>query len=178
MRNILVLCLALWSAMITVLAQTVNLQDATASQSQVKKIRYVSPSVKKTVQATGATAVASAPLVSAYAGVFTGKMTCEFGQVIRVSEDDKDPGTFYVQTPKALFRMSQVSTSTGAVRLEDAKQGALWLQLPAKSMLMDTRRGQRLADECKSPEQVAVSEQMKQSPQQNLLEGQAELAKK
>jgi hypothetical protein len=152
-------------------------QGAKKTPIKAKKVaNSSSESNKKVVQSTPEEPPRAA--VEAYAGVLTGKMTCELGQIIRITEDDKQAGNYFVQTSKALYLMAQVSTSTGAVRLEDAKQGAVWLQLPAKSMLMDTRRGQRLADECKSPEQIAVTEQMKQSPPQSLLESQQELAKK
>jgi hypothetical protein len=36
-------------------------------------------------------------------------------------------------------------------------------------MLMDQKAGQRVADECKSPEQTVVEEHMKDSPQPSLL---------
>jgi hypothetical protein len=44
-------------------------------------------------------------------------------------------------------------TTSGAVRLEDRHAGILWLQIPAKSMLMDLRAGRRLVDDCLLPEQ-------------------------
>jgi hypothetical protein len=47
-------------------------------------------------------------------------------------------------------------TSTGAVRLFDKKAGVVWLQIPAKSMLLNTRAGQRLVDRCTHAEQRAA----------------------
>lgn len=47
-------------------------------------------------------------------------------------------------------------TATGAVRLEDPDNGIVWLQIPAKSMLMNARRGQRLVDNCLHAEQRAA----------------------
>jgi hypothetical protein len=60
--------------------------------------------------------------------------------------------------------MKPVTTSTGAIRLEDEKAGAVWLQLANKSMLMDQKNGRRLADECAHPDQVAVANDMKVNP--------------
>jgi hypothetical protein len=37
-------------------------------------------------------------------------------------------------------------------------------------MLMDQKRGQRLADECKSPAQVIVAEGLKKAPARSLLD--------
>jgi hypothetical protein len=48
------------------------------------------------------------------------------------------------------------------VRLED-KAGAVWLQIANKSMLMNQKAGQRLADECMSPEQQQVAEAIRRT---------------
>jgi hypothetical protein len=73
--------------------------------------------------------------------------------------------------------MTPVVSSTGAIRLEDAQAGAMWLQLSNKSMLMNSKVGQRIADECQSPAQMAVAEAMKLAPPPGLLDGPA-IAKK
>ena len=44
-------------------------------------------------------------------------------------------------------------TSTGAVRLHDRKTGMVWIQIPVKSMLMNSRAGRRMVDACMSPAQ-------------------------
>jgi hypothetical protein len=66
--------------------------------------------------------------------------------------------------------MHPVSTSTGAIRLEDTKAGAVWLQLANKSMLMDQKRGRRIADECAHPEQMAFAQNMKHNPPPKLFD--------
>jgi hypothetical protein len=71
---------------------------------------------------------------------------------------------------KLKYRMSPVATSTGAIRLEDQKNGAVWLQLANKSMLMNHKLGQRLADECMSPAQVIVAESIRKNPPPSVLE--------
>jgi hypothetical protein len=71
---------------------------------------------------------------------------------------------------KHTFAMSPVETTTGAVRLEDAQAGAMWLQLPNKSMLMNSKLGQRMADECQSDQQTAVAQRMKLDPPPSLLD--------
>jgi hypothetical protein len=45
-------------------------------------------------------------------------------------------------------------SSTGALRLEDVTGRTLMLQIANKSMLMDTKIGQRLVDNCVHPEQA------------------------
>jgi hypothetical protein len=53
--------------------------------------------------------------------------------------------------------MKPVSSSTGALRLEDVKGVALLLQIANKSMLMDTKVGQRLVDGCVHEKQRAAA---------------------
>jgi hypothetical protein len=50
--------------------------------------------------------------------------------------------------------MKPVASATGAVRLEDTKGSTLLVQIPYKSMLLNTRTGQRIVDSCKSEEQI------------------------
>ena len=105
--------------------------------------------------------------------VHTGRIACELGQHVSVSKDDKNPGHFLVSGSGFNFHMSPVGTSTGVVRLEDAKAGAVWLQIANKSMLMNQKQGRRLADECMSPEQLQVAEAIKKNPPQSLLDAPA-----
>lgn len=102
--------------------------------------------------------------------IHVGTVPCELGASVSLLADAKVPGYFNVQIKGQKFRMFPVVTSTGAVRLEDQKAGAVWLQLANKSMLMNQKLGQRLADECMSPTQYAIAEAMKKSPAQSVLE--------
>ena len=77
---------------------------------------------------------------------------------------------FDVQVRDLKYRMSPVATTTGAIRLEDQKAGAVWLQILNKSMLMNHKLGQRLADECMGVEQQAINETLKKNPARSVLE--------
>ena len=105
--------------------------------------------------------------------VHTGRIVCEMGNVVYITPDTQNRGFFTLQMGKHRFHVSPVPTATGAIRLEDAQAGAMWLQLANKSMLMNSKLGQRMADECQSPAQVAVAEAMKKGPAFNLLDGPA-----
>ena len=105
--------------------------------------------------------------------VHTGPIVCEMGNVVHITPDTQNRGFFTLQMGKHRFHVSPVPTATGAIRLEDAQAGAMWLQLANKSMLMNSKLGQRMADECQSPAQVAVAEAMKKGPAFNLLDGPA-----
>ena len=102
--------------------------------------------------------------------VHQGRLPCELGAAVRVEPDQIQPGYFNVLGKGFHYRMHPVVTSTGAIRLEDKQAGAVWLQLANKSMLMDQKKGQRLADECAHPDQMAYAEQMKNTPPPPLIE--------
>ena len=103
--------------------------------------------------------------------VFTGKVQCELGADVTVTADEKRPGFFTVSTKNVRYRMHPVESRTGAIRLEDPRAGAMWLQISNKSMLMNQKMGLRLADECQAPAQLAVADEMKKNPPKNLFEG-------
>ena len=102
--------------------------------------------------------------------VYKGKLPCELGAFVVVTADAKAPGYFEVQFKKQKYRMLPVVTTTGAVRLEDAKAGAVWLQLSNKSMLMDQKQGRRLTDECMSSDQAVVAKMLTINPMPSLLD--------
>jgi len=103
--------------------------------------------------------------------VYVGKIQCELGADVTITPDDKRAGFFTVSTKGARYRMHPVESRTGAIRLEDPRAGAMWLQIANKSMLMNQKEGLRLADECQAPAQVAFADEMKKNPPKSLFEG-------
>ena len=110
--------------------------------------------------------------------VYQGKLPCELGLSVTVQADAKVPGVFDVQFKKQKYRMSVVETSTGVIRLEDTKAGAVWLQLSNKSMLMDQKLGRRLADDCMSSDQAVVAKMLAIKPLPSLLDSPVVVADK
>lgn len=96
--------------------------------------------------------------------VHTGRIACELGAHVNVNKHQQHAGHFQVDGKGFKYEMVPVATSTGTVRLEDKAAGAVWLQIANKSMLMNQKLGQRLADECMSPEQFQVAEAIKKNP--------------
>ena len=92
--------------------------------------------------------------------VQVGRLPCELGQLVELLADPQANGYFRLVIGKLSYRVSPQETTTGAIRLEDKIAGIVWLQLANKSMLMDQKQGRRLADECKSPEQVRIAQEM------------------
>lgn len=94
-----------------------------------------------------------------------GGYECDFKQTIDVGMNPKSPGYVDVQFKGKTYTMKPVSSSTGALRLEDVTGRTLLIQIANKSMLMDVKVGQRLVDDCVHEKQRAMSEQVKASQQ-------------
>jgi Ni/Co efflux regulator RcnB len=102
--------------------------------------------------------------------VHIGNIACELGASVTITPNEKRPGFFTVSTKGSKFNMHPVGSRTGAIRLEDPRAGAMWLQLGNKSMLMSQKLGQRLADECASPEQITFADDLKKNPRPSILD--------
>ena len=88
--------------------------------------------------------------------VLTGRADCEYNQTVDVTRVAEKPGLFVVRFKEASYFMVPEETTTGAVRLTDARAGAVWLQIPVKSMLLNSRAGSRYVDRCMHSEQRAA----------------------
>jgi hypothetical protein len=175
-----VLMACLWGLGLN-MAQAQSSKDATGA---VKKEVQTKPAAKPTAPNTtqkknsDKRTVAAKPVDAPLAPqelriaerVHVGHLPCELGASIRMTADAHTPGYFDLQGKGYKYRMRPVATSTGAIRLEDEKAGAVWLQLANKSMLMDQKNGRRLADECAHPDQVAVANDMKINPPPALID--------
>lgn len=82
-----------------------------------------------------------------------GDYACEFKETVHIDRHPKNAGYINVAWKKQLITMKPVLSSTGALRLEDVSGRTLMIQIANKSMLLDTRIGQRLLDDCVHPEQ-------------------------
>jgi len=91
--------------------------------------------------------------IDAAGRVFYGPYECELGQKIDVVSDPAHQHYVDVKHLKATYVMKPVLSSTGAVRLEDVRGEALMVQIAAKSMLLNTKTGQRIVDACVSEKQ-------------------------
>ena len=110
---------------------------------------------------TEAAQAASQNQLDIAARVLTGKADCEFNQHVDVQALSGKPGHFKVAFKNVSYTMVPEETTTGAVRLEDKKAGMVWLQIPSKSMLMNSKVGQRMVDGCMQSEQRAAVEAAK-----------------
>jgi hypothetical protein len=155
----------LLSTLILVCATSVALAQGPAKRGQGKnsqgKSAHVTPAAVEKPLTPNELAVAER--------VYVGRLPCELGQVVTITADAQSPGYFDLQLKKAKFRMFAVESKSGAVRLESLTGDAVWLQLSNKSMLVNSKLGQRMADVCTSPEQLLVAKAFETSPPPNLL---------
>jgi hypothetical protein len=80
---------------------------------------------------------------------------CELGSKLTIYKHVDDDQQIQLQWNKRLHQLTRVGTSTGAHRFENTKEGLVWIGIPAKGMLLDSKKGQQLANDCKSADQAA-----------------------
>ncbi|MES2017594.1 MAG: hypothetical protein V4484_13975 [Pseudomonadota bacterium] len=83
------------------------------------------------------------------------QFNCELGANITIYTNEADSAHLALRWKKRLQRLTRVGTTTGANRFENPKFGLIWIGIPAKGMLLDSRMNRQLANECKSLEQEA-----------------------
>lgn len=81
------------------------------------------------------------------------ELECELGNKLTLYRNISDNEHMALRWQQRVHRMTRVSTSTGANRFENSRYGLVWIGIPAKGMLLDAKRGQQLANECKDAEQ-------------------------
>ena len=121
------------------------------------------PAAKKTAAKKAAPAETPLPpatetQIDAAERTYFGVYDCDLKQSIDVSMNPKTPGYVDVKFGKQLYTMKPVLSSTGALRLEDVKGVGLLIQIANKSMLMDTKAGKRLVDDCVHEKQRSFRE--------------------
>ena len=95
--------------------------------------------------------------------VFYGAYQCEFNQTVEIEKNPKHASYVDVKAGKSMWLMKPVLSSTGAIRLEDVKGGALMVQIASKSMLLNTKTAQRIVDDCVNPKQRELMAVMAQA---------------
>jgi hypothetical protein len=156
-------------------AQTGNAKKPPVAKSSPAKKNAKRKVPAKTIKAVEAATPVESPTerlteaeLAIAKNVYTGAIQCELGANVTVTADEKNPGFFQVTTDKLRYYMHPVESRTGAIRMEDNRAGAMWLQLGSKSMLMNQKLGQRVADECATPRQREYATQLRANPRSSL----------
>lgn len=79
---------------------------------------------------------------------------CELGNRLTIYENASDNTHIALRWKKRLHRLRRVDTTTGAQRFENRRYGLIWIGIPAKGMLLDSKKGRQLANDCKNAEQL------------------------
>ena len=140
----------------TVLAQTAPGAKTSVQRTAAKPSMMYEGNTPRATAAASAHQAVSPEQLAAADRVLLGQMECEFGQQVSLEAIADRPAHFRLSFKGNFYTVVPEPTTTGAVRLEDKRAGVVWLQIPAKSMMMNSRIGQRMIDDCKHPTQVAV----------------------
>ena len=131
----------------------VTAQAETSATHAVKKASAKKASTKKEAETTSEDE--KEPDI---AGLQPIDFYCELGNTLTIYRNANDDQQIAIRWNKHLHQLLRVTTTTGASRFENAKKGLVWIGIPAKGMLLDSKKGQQLANECKSPEQALVGQ--------------------
>ncbi|WP_039785317.1 hypothetical protein [Herbaspirillum huttiense] len=91
-------------------------------------------------------------------GTKSADFQCEMGHKLTIWKNEADDKHIAIRWDKRIHRLTRVETTTGANRFENRKMGLVWIGIPAKGLLLDSKKGQQLANECKNAEQIKAAE--------------------
>jgi hypothetical protein len=78
---------------------------------------------------------------------------CELNNKVTIYTNEKDSGHIALRWKNRLHRLERVGTTTGALRFENTRFGLIWIGIPSKGILLDSKLNRQLANECKNAEQ-------------------------
>lgn len=144
-------------------------KGATPNSTAAEKARQTA---RRATTAAGAAAAATATALAladedqrqAYSMTHLGDYACEFKRMVQVIAHPTHEGYVNLHFDRRVITAKPVLSSTGAIRLEDVRGQFMMLQIAYKSMLMDVRKGQRVADECLHDRHIEAREAAQQAP--------------
>jgi hypothetical protein len=79
---------------------------------------------------------------------------CELGNKITIYSSADDGNSIVMRWKNRLTRLTREATTTGAQRFENKLAGLIWIGIPSKGMLLDSKVNRQLANECKTSDQA------------------------
>lgn len=131
---------------------SVNAQQSAATPASAEK-KQVQKAAKKAARkkpAPAASMIEKAPNVDELHPV---SYDCDLGDSLTLYKKPDDDRSIALRWNKRTHQLSRVPTTTGAERYENPKNGWVWIGIPAKGMLLDSKLGRQLANECRNDEQ-------------------------
>ena len=120
---------------------------------EVLKAKKSAPKSKK---AAAAAEDGWAPADEAEPDITDTKVTeysCELNNKVTIYTNEGDDSHIALRWKKRLHRLERVGTTTGAMRFENTNFRLVWIGIPSKGILLDSRLNRQLANECKNAEQ-------------------------
>ena len=128
-------------------------------KAQAKKKSSTKAKAAAAGAAVAATAtVAADPLEVDEPDITDTKVTeyaCELNNKLTIYTNDGDDSHIALRWKTRLHRLARVGTTTGALRFENQAHGITWIGIPSKGILLDSKLGRQLANNCQTPEQAA-----------------------
>jgi len=93
--------------------------------------------------------VKAKPAVRSALSMRSGTYRCDLNRSVEVRSVSSDRSVAVLNWNQRSYRMRAVSTASGALRYEDQGSGLTWITIVGKSMLLDTRHGKQLANDCR-----------------------------
>jgi hypothetical protein len=127
-------------------ADVLKAKKASAQKAATPKAKKAAPAVAVSAPAEEAEPDITDTTVTEYA--------CELNNKVTIYKNDNDEANIALRWKKRLHRLTRVGTTTGALRFENPTYGLVWIGIPSKGILLDSKLNRQLANECKSTEQV------------------------
>lgn len=130
-----------------------------AADAAKKPAKKPGKKAKAAAAATAAAVVAANPLEVDEPDITDNKSTeydCELGNKITIYTNDNDAAHIALRWKTRLHRLARIGTTTGALRFENPHYGLIWIGIPSKGILLDSKLNRQLANECKNAEQSAI----------------------
>ncbi len=108
----------------------------------------VAPTVAPAPVAAPSPVVAAPAVAAKEFKVEAGMYRCEDQQSVAIKRIN-DGGKSVIMGYKGKdYELTKITTETGALRFENPKVGFAWIQVVGSALLLDTKRGSRIANKC------------------------------
>lgn len=141
-------------------ARTANCPaGSSCAQARPQPRRAAKPPPPTTAEQIAALPAADDAQAAAADLVHYGKYVCDEKWEVFVERNPIARHYVDVRYKRDVWVMKPVASASGAVRLEDTRGHVLLVQIPVKSMLLNTQTGQRIVDSCQHDVQKAAASQ-------------------
>ena len=130
-----------------------------AADAAKKPAKKAGKKAKAAAAVTATAVVAANPLEVDEPDITDNKTTdydCELGNKITIYTNDNDAAHIALRWKNRLHRLARIGTTTGALRFENPHYGLIWIGIPSKGILLDSKLNRQLANECKNATQSAI----------------------